>query len=185
MFSLILFIFSRSYLYSVSSYTYSVSSYLYSVWSYIYSVSFYTYSVSSYLYSISSRLYSVSCYIYSVSSYLYSVRYHVYSVSSYFIQSSFLYSVSHTVWDDIVPQMLSFIRFRNNQIELTKRQMQKWKNTENRILNSNENNKEKAKILYRWHSKLHTDDIVNKSVVFTITETSYHYSCLKKGGKLQ
>ena len=34
-----------------------------------------------------------------------------------FIQSSLLYSVSHTMREDIVPLVLSCNRFRNNQIE--------------------------------------------------------------------
>ena len=63
----------------------------------------------------------------------------MYSVSSYFIQSSFLHSVSHTMREDIVPQVLSCSRFRNNQTELRKRQIPKYKNTENRILHSNKN----------------------------------------------
>ena len=94
-------------------------------------------SVLNYLRSVSSYLYSVSSYIYSIRSYIYSVWSYLYLVSSYFIQFSLLYSVAHTVREDIVPQILSCSRFRNNQIELTKRQIQKYENTENRILNSN------------------------------------------------
>ena len=41
--------------------------------------------------------------------------------------------------EDISPQVLSCSRFRNNQIELRKRQIQKDKNTENRTFNSNKN----------------------------------------------
>ena len=44
-----------------------------------------------------------------------------------------------------MPQVLSCSRFRNNQIELRKRRIQKDKNTENRILNSNKNVVEKQK----------------------------------------
>ena len=84
-------------------------------------------------------MYSATSYIYSFPSYLYSVTPYIYSVSSYFIQSSFLYSVSHIVQEDILPQTLSCSRFRNNQNELRKRQIQKYKNTENRILKSNWN----------------------------------------------
>ena len=79
----------------------------------------------------------------------------MYSVSSYFIQSSFLYSVSHTVREAISLQVLSCNRFRNNQIELRKRQIPKDKNTENRILNSNRNIVEKTetwKTLEELHS---------------------------------
>ena len=43
-----------------------------------------------------------------------------------------------------MPQVLSCSRFRNNQIELRKRRIQKDKNTENRILNSNKNVVEKT-----------------------------------------
>ena len=43
-----------------------------------------------------------------------------------------------------MPQVLSCSRFRNNQIELGKRRIQKDKNTENRILNSNKNVVEKT-----------------------------------------
>ena len=46
-----------------------------------------------------------------------------------------------------MPQVLSYSRFRNNRIELTKRKIQKDKTTENRILNSNKNNVEKTEIL--------------------------------------
>ena len=46
-----------------------------------------------------------------------------------------------------MPQVLSYSRFRNNRIELTKRKIQKYKTTENRILNSNKNNVEKTEIL--------------------------------------
>ena len=94
-------------------------------------------SVSSYLYSVSSYIYSIRSHIYSIRSHIYSVWSYLYLVSSYFIQFSLLCSVSHTVQEDIVPQILSCSRFRNNQIELTKRQIQKYENTENRILNSN------------------------------------------------
>ena len=52
-----------------------------------------------------------------------------------------MYSVSHTVRKDIVPQILSCSRFRDNQIEQRKRQI---KSTENRILNSNKNIVEKT-----------------------------------------
>ena len=90
--------------------------------------------------------------------------------------------------EDISPQVLSCSRFRNNQIELRKRQIQKDKNTENRTFNSNKNFVEITEtwkmleelhflwfyILYRWYSQLHSDDIVNKSVVFRITETFCH-----------
>ena len=100
-------------------------------------------------------MYSVLSHLYSVSSYLYSVTSSIYSVSCYFIQSSFLYSVSHIVKEDIVPHILSCSRFRNNQTELRKRQIQKCNNTENRILNSNKNIAEKTetwKTLEELHS---------------------------------
>ena len=50
------------------------------------------------------------------------------------------------------------------------------------MLNSNKNVVEKTEtwtffiVSYtlQWHSQLHTDDIVNKSVVFRIIETSCH-----------
>ena len=54
-----------------------------------------------------------------------------------------------------MPQVLSCSRFRNNQTELRKRQIQKDKNTENRILNSNKNIVEKrdtSKTLEELHS---------------------------------
>ena len=134
---------------SVLNYLYSVSSHLYSVSSYIYSVSSYMYSISSYiqiqshpifnlilfvfsqiLYIFSLILFAFIPILYSVSSYLYSVISFMYSVSSYFIQSSFLYSVSHTVRETNSPQVLSCNRFRNNQIELRKRQ--EYKNIKNK-----------------------------------------------------
>ena len=86
----------------------------------MYSASFYLYSARSHKYSVSYYLYSVRSYLYLISSYLYSVRSYIYSVSSYFIQSSYLYSISHTMREDIVSQILSCNRFRNNQIELRK-----------------------------------------------------------------
>ena len=92
-FSLKLFLFSFIYI----QYLF----HLYSVWSYIYSASSYLYSVSSYLYSVTSCIYPV-----------------LYSVSSYFIWSSILYSVSHTLRENIVPQVIPCSRFKNNQIEL-------------------------------------------------------------------
>ena len=79
----------------------------------------------------------------------------MYSVSSYFIQSSFLYSVSHVVREDIVPHILLCSRFRNNQIELRKSQIQKYKNTENRILNSNKNIVEKTET-WKTREELHS-----------------------------
>ena len=109
---------------------------------YIFSLTLFAFSPI--LYSISSYLYSVTSYIYSVSSYLYSVTSFIYSVSSYLIQSSFLYSVSRTLRQDIVQQVLSCSRFRNNKTELRRRQIQKDKNTKNRILNSNKNIVEKT-----------------------------------------
>ena len=86
------------YMCLVLNYSYSVSSYLYSVISYVYSVSSYLYSARSYKYSVSSYLYSVTSYIYIFSIlYIYIYIYiYIYSISSHFIQSSFLYSVSHT-----------------------------------------------------------------------------------------
>ena len=127
---------------------------------------------------IQSHMFSLVSFVFAVSSY-------IYSVSSYFIQSSFLYSVSRTVREDIVSKVLSCSRFKNNQTELRKRQIQKYKNTENKILNSNRNIIEKTEtwknyILYSFIYfiggivKVHTGDIVNKSVVFKITETSCH-----------
>ena len=47
---------------------------------------------------------------------------------------------------------MSGSRFRNNQIALRKRQIQKYKNTENRILNSNKNIVETWKTLEELHS---------------------------------
>ena len=97
-----------------------------------------------------------------------------------------------------MPHILSCSRPRNNQIELRKRQIQKYKNTENEKLNSNKNIVEKKTetwktledyILYNFKYfisgtvKLHTDDIDNKSVVFRIKENS-HYSGLKKERKV-
>ena len=87
---------------------------------------------------------SVLNYLYSVSSYSYSFISYICSVLSYLIQSSFLYSVSHTLQENIVPHILSCSRFRKNQIELRKRQIQKYKNTENRIFNSDKNIVEKT-----------------------------------------
>ena len=55
-----------------------------------------------------------------------------------------MHSVSRTVREDIVPQVLSCSRSRNNQTELRKRRIQKDKNTENKILNSNKSVVEKA-----------------------------------------
>ena len=43
-----------------------------------------------------------------------------------------------------MPQTLSCSRFKNDQIDLRKHQIQKYKNTENKILNSNKNIVEKT-----------------------------------------
>ena len=88
-----------------------------------------------------------------------------------------------------MPQTLSCSRFKNDQIDLRKCQIQKHKNTENKILNSNKNIVEKNRNMENTRGiiffcnliyfigdtvKLDTDDIVNKSVVFRIKETSCH-----------
>ena len=54
-----------------------------------------------------------------------------------------------------MPQILLCCRCSNNQLELRKRQIQKYKNTENRIWNSNKNIVEKTetwKTLEELHS---------------------------------
>ena len=142
-FSLILFVFRHIlYIFSLILYIFSLILYIFSLMLYIFNLVLYTFSLnlfifSQILYIFSLILFAFSPILYLISSYLYSVTSFIYSVSSYFIQSSFLYSVSRTVREDIVPQVLSCSRFRNNQTELRKRQIQKDKNTENRILNSN------------------------------------------------
>ena len=80
----------------------------------------YSYSVPSYLYSVISYIYIFSILYIYIYIYIY-----IYSISSHFIQSSFLYSVSHTLREDIVPHILPCSRFKNNQIELRKCQIQK------------------------------------------------------------
>ena len=89
-----------------------------------------------------------------------------------------------------MPQILSCSRFKNNQIDLRTCQIQKYKNTENKILNSNNNNiveknrnmENTRRIIFFCNFiyfigdtvKFDTNDIVNKSVAFRITETSCH-----------
>ena len=111
------------------------------------------------LFIFSHNTYLQTPYFCSVSSYLHSVTSYIYSVSSYFIQSSVSHLASHTLWEDIVPHILPCSRFRNK------------KRCENFILHN---------FIYFIDGtvKLLTDDVVNKSVVFRITETS-HCSGLK------
>ena len=170
MFSLILLVFSPIlFIFSLILFAFSHILYIFSL-----------ICIQSHLIYIFSLIYqySVTSYLYSVSSYLYLVTSYICSVWSYFIQSSVLYSLSHTVREDIVPHILSCSRSRNNQIELRKREIQKMQKYRNRILISNKNIVEKNKYGKRWKKyilynsiyfiggtvKLHTDDIVSKSV---------------------
>ena len=160
MYSVTFYIYSvSSYLELLISYLYSLSTYFYSATSYVHSVSSYLYLATPYIYSVSSYLHSVTSYMYPVQPYFYSVTSYIYSVSSYFIQSSVSHLVSHTLWEDIVPHILPCSRFRNK------------KRCKNYILYN---------FIYFIDGtvKLLTDDVVNKSVVFRITETS-HCSGLK------
>ena len=106
-------------------------------------------------YSASSCLYSVISYLYLVSSYLLLVLSYIYLVSSYLysIRSYLIYSVSsYLYWVTSVTIKLEELHSYN--------------------------------FIYFIGGtvKLHTDEIVNKSVVFRNTETS-HYSCLKNERK--
>ena len=60
-------------------------------------------------------------YIY-IESHLIYMQYHLTLLSLFF-----LYSVSHIAREDILSQTLSCSRFTNNQIELRKRQVQKYR----------------------------------------------------------
>ena len=98
-------------------------------------------------------MYSVASFMYSVSSYFYSFTSNQFCLILFSLL--FLYSVSHTVREHVVPQILSCGRFRNNLIESRKFQIQNYKNIENGILNSNKNIVEKTetwKMLKELHS---------------------------------
>ena len=111
--------FSRFYyLCSVLNYLYSVISCIYIyIYIYIFSLILFVFSHIIYLY-----IYNIYIYIYmyiSILALFYSV---------------FLYSISHTVREDFVPQILSCSRFRNNQVEIRKCQIQKYKKTNGRTI---------------------------------------------------
>ena len=89
---------------------------MYLVRSYIYSVSYYLYSVRSYIY-IQSHLICIQSDLIYIQAHLICIQSDLTYIQSH-IQSSFLHSVSHTVRENIVQQILSCSRFRNNQIEL-------------------------------------------------------------------
>ena len=120
-----------------------------------YSASSCLYSVISYLYLVSSYLLLVLSYIYSVSSYLLLVLSYIYSVSSYLysIRSYLIYSVSSYLYS------VTSVTIKLEELH-------------------------SYNFIYFIGGtvKLHTDEIVNKSVVFRNTETS-HYSCLKNERK--
>ena len=106
-------------------------------------------------YSASSCLYSVISYLYLVSSYLLLVLSYIYSVSSYLysIRSYLIYSVSSYLYS------VTSVTIKLEELH-------------------------SYNFIYFIGGtvKLHTDEIVNKSVVFRNTETS-HYSCLKNERK--
>ena len=106
-------------------------------------------------YSASSSLYSVISYLYLVSSYLLLVLSYIYSVSSYLysIRSYLIYSVSSYLYS------VTSVTIKLEELH-------------------------SYNFIYFIGGtvKLHTDEIVNKSVVFRNTETS-HYSCLKNERK--
>ena len=82
-----------------------------------------------YLSQIQSQIFGLVTFIFSHTLYIFNV------ILLYLI--FFLYSVSHTVQEDIVLQILLCSRFKNSQIKLRKCQIQKYKNKEKRIINSN------------------------------------------------
>ena len=106
-------------------------------------------------YSASSCLYSVISYLYLVSSYLLLVLSYIYLVSSYLysIRSYLIYSVSSYLYS------VTSVTIKLEELH-------------------------SYNFIYFIGGtvKLHTDEIVNKSVVFRNTETS-HYSCLKNERK--
>ena len=106
-------------------------------------------------YSASSCLYSVISYLYLVSSYLLLVLSYIYSVSSYLysIRSYLIYSVSSYLYS------VTSVTIKLEELH-------------------------SYNFIYFIGGtvKLHTDEIVNKSVVFRNTETSHH-SCLKNERK--
>ena len=178
-FSLILFVISLiSFMFNLILCIFSLILFVFSQILHIFSLDLFVFSQILYILShficiqsdftyIQSRLICIQSHLINIQFHLICIQSHLIYIQSRFIQSSFLYSVSHTVWQDIVPQILSCSRFGNNQIELRKRQIQKYKNMENRILNSNKNIVEKTEtwktleelhslqfhILYRWHSQ--------------------------------
>ena len=143
-------------MYSVSSYIY-IQSHLIYIQSHLIYIQSHMYSVSSYIYifSLIIFIFSQILYIFSLILFLFS---HILYIFSFFV-------FSRTVREDIVPQVLSSSRFRNNQIELRKRRIQKDKNTENRILNSNKNVVEKAET---WKT---LEEFILYSFIYFISST--------------
>ena len=116
-FSLILFVFSHILrIFSLILFVFSQILYIFSIILFIF---------SHILQICSLILFVFSHILYIHIQYLIYIYIYIYSISSHFIQSSFLYSVSHTLREDIVPHILPCSRFKNNQIELRKCQIQK------------------------------------------------------------
>ena len=133
-FSLKLFIFSLIYIYIyISSLVSLAFNQILSIFSvilfvlsqilHIFSLVLFTFSQILYIFSLVLFVFGQILYIFSLIVFLFSHILYIYSFSSYFTQSSFLYSVSHTVREDVVLQILSCSRFRNIQIEIRKRQI--------------------------------------------------------------
>ena len=117
--SILLYVFSlKLFIFSFVLFVFSLILFILSHILYIFSLIFFTFSHILYIFSLILFVFSHILYIYSGSTWMYSVTSYIYSVSPGFSQSSCLYSVSHTVREVIVPQILLRGRFRNNQIEL-------------------------------------------------------------------
>ena len=112
-FSLILFVFSHILR-------------IFSLILFVFSQILYIFSIILFIFSHILQIFSLILFVFSHVLYIH-IQYliYIYSISSHFIQSSFLYSVSHTLREDIVPHILPCSRFRNNQTELRKCQIQK------------------------------------------------------------
>ena len=109
-------------------YVFSLKLFIFSLILFVFSHILRIFSLILFVFSQILQIFSLILFVFSHILYIhiqYLIYIYIYSISSHFIQSSFLYSVSHTLREDIVPHILPCSRFRNNQTELRKCQIQK------------------------------------------------------------
>ena len=130
-----------------------ISSYLYSAWpDLIYIHSHLTYIQSHLIYFLP-HLICVQSHLVHIQSDLICIKSYLIYIQSHVILFSLLFAFSLTYCArDMVPQILPCSRSRYNQIELRKYQIQRYKNSENRILHSNKNIVETLEALEELHS---------------------------------